>query len=110
MIVSIRRVARYASLARFYLTFLAFGLESLGMESYLRIRNILFLVSFWKRASFHYACRPSRPGKNYGAPFGDALIFTLSWTPYHLFVHEAADAALGSFGKGLKAQLVSVYG
>ena len=33
------------------------------MESYLRIRNNLFLVSFWKRAPFHYACRPSRPGK-----------------------------------------------
>ena len=36
---------------------------SVRMESYLRIRNNLFLVSFWKRASFHFACRPSRPGK-----------------------------------------------
>ena len=43
---------------------------SVRMESYLRIRNSLFLVSFWKRAPFHYACRPSRPGKNYGAPLG----------------------------------------
>ena len=33
------------------------------MESYLRIRYNLFLVSFWKRAPFHFACRPSRPGK-----------------------------------------------
>ena len=33
------------------------------METYLRIRNNLFLVSFWKRASLHFACRPSRPGK-----------------------------------------------
>ena len=30
---------------------------------YLRIRNNLFLVSFWKRASFHFAYRPSGPGK-----------------------------------------------
>ena len=33
------------------------------METYLLIRNNLFLVSFWKRAPFHFACRPSRPGK-----------------------------------------------
>ena len=33
------------------------------METYLLIRNNLFLVSFWKRAPFHFACRPSRLGK-----------------------------------------------
>lgn len=61
--MSLTAGSRFASLARVFLTFLAFGLESLGMESYLRIRNNLFLVSFWTRATFHFACRPSWPGK-----------------------------------------------
>ena len=39
--------------ARRFLTFLALkGLESRWMETYLRIRNNLFLVSFWKRAPY----------------------------------------------------------
>ena len=38
--------------ARLFLTFWAYGLKSRWMETYLRIRNNLFLVSFWKRAPF----------------------------------------------------------
>ncbi len=63
----------------FILTFLPSAQKSRD-RILLRIRNNLFLVSFWKRASFHFACRPSRPGKNYVAPLG-ALIFTPSWKP-----------------------------
>ena len=81
-----------------------YGLKALSvrMESYVRIRNNIFLVSFWKRATFHSACRPSRPGKNYGALW-DALIFTLNWKPFYTlkgrigliqFVSPAATAAV----------------
>ena len=35
-----------------FFDFYRLRLKSLGMESYLRIRNNLFLVSFWKRAPF----------------------------------------------------------
>ncbi len=72
------------------------------METYLRIRNNLFLVSFRKRAPFHSACRPSRPGKNYGALWG-RLNFYFKQEPFYTlkgrigliqFVSPAATAAV----------------